>query len=768
MKGLWRMLLMCLALLALLSAGALAEEYTYENAIKQDISVSSLMAELPANQGKAEIYATEIDGELWLFLPSFADIKTLVLTQDGETLSWEMTSENDGVCVGDLRKNDEIVGELSIMQSQNLRSLFLYSDDPVNFGRAYVDAGSKFTARTTGSMAIVDLNGTVDYTDHLRQIRIRGNLSSHADKKAYQIKLENRTDLLKTGDPSESNRTWILLADHMDKSMLHNRIALDVAREFGIENASHCEHVDVYYDGEYRGLYLLAEKVEVAEGRIEIDDYDEMLEMWNERAGQSDLEALEVQYSKNKYGNYIAYIDGVVDSDHPGAGGYLLEMEHEAYTLTDRCWLHLGDRSVLGVKNPENASKRMMLYISELLEEARLCLMNGGINPDTELTMNDYFDVEAFVRVMLVYEALQNLDGYGYSSSWFVLPAESKRFEPGPVWDFDMGMRERRDGENVGGIRQNTSSTWTEGFYSNPVFLEQMKTAWQKELYPILCDILLGDQQGRYLKPLNAYTEEIDAAYRMNDMIWNTEKVTSYVYGETWEEDVEILRAFLTDRFEWLNNALVNASADGEHIYLWGHATYLKLEEELKLYVTDWSRASVQLTSLEKLEDATEEDYAVWQLEAILTPDAGITFEDPVIYFRDSQIGYEKMDDGTLRIAFTFEDPSYRPVDYYGEDIGLIYNPDVYAQNYPEIAEMYEDDPEGLMNHFCDEGMYEDQKGNAFFRPSEVLTTFPNLYELLGDDWVTYYWDFIYYGFTDGWLRRLGYGFPLNVVQSLL
>ena len=39
-----------------------------------------------------------------------------------------------------------------------------------------------------------------------------------------------------------------------------------------------------------------------------------------------------------------------------------------------------------------------------------------------------------------------------------------------------------------------------------------------------------------------------------------------------------------------------------------------------------------------------------------------------------------------------------------------------YLENHPEALDMCDGDTEMLMDYFCDEGMYEDHKGNAFFR----------------------------------------------------
>ena len=60
--------------------------------------------------------------------------------------------------------------------------------------------------------------------------------------------------------------------------------------------------------------------------------------------------------------------------------------------------------------------------------------------------------------------------------------------------------------------------------------------------------------------------------------------------------------------------------------------------------------------------------------------------------------------------------------------------------------------------------MYEDHKGNAFFRPSEILIAYPDLEWTLGEDWWTYYYDYISYGReSDKWILRMGRCFWLDV-----
>ena len=701
---------------------------------------------LPVRGASVEVLPSEMDGESWLFLPSFADPDSLGLSWTGDEEDGVRTAEKDGE-------------SWNVMRSAHVRTLFLFSDDPENEGREYIDNCKKHANRTTGSMALVSADGTVDYAGRLRQLRGRGNGSWENEKKPYQIKLEERADLLNTG---EAARTWVLLAEYTDATMLRNRIALDLALEMGLEETSHSEYVDLYYDGEYRGLYLLCEKVEIDEARVDEMDYDDLIETWNKNAGVNDLEKLAAAQGENALGNEIHFIEGLYDNGVTDAGAYLLEMEDEAATLSDRCWFRMDDESVIALKNPENASEPMVRFISEKLTEARRALADG-----TDEEIEALFDVDAFARTALLYELSYSDSGFHYSSTYFVLPAGEERFRPGPVWDFDLTWGYYRKGVNAGGAGVKDAEGWLTEFYEAPVFARSLRKNYLEQMYPLVQNILLGESEGRWLKPLSKYDDMIAQARRMNSRLWPHVPFWRFEPDADCESAVEQLRSFIQERSAWLHRAFSNAGDTADGMTLWAWSPYTYVEDDLQLYICPWDHARIRSYELEQLSEATEEDYALWRLEAVLEPEEGYAFENPRILLCGTEMTCEWLEDGAVRIAAEFEDPSYRPVDYYGEDIGLVYNPDVYAANYPEIAAEYEDDPEGLMDYFCDDGMYEDHMGNAFFRPSELLEFRPDMMDLFGEDWQLYYWDFLYYGYEDGWLSKPGRGFIPEMKDAL-
>ena len=746
---------------------ALAENPLWDETENREVEALALTAALNVQGGAVDVRAVRIDGEAWLFLPAFASVDNLRLSWEGQSVAWEAGEAEDGVLCVQVALGGGQTLALSVMRSENLRALFLFSDDPQNAGRAYIEDCTKHQNRAEGSMALISPGGKTDYAGRLRQIRGRGNYTWSLGKKSYQIKLEEKTDLLRTGDPAERNRTWVLLADQSDGTLIRNRIALDLALELGMGSSAHCESVDLYYDGEYRGLYLLSEKVETGEGRLGVDDYEKMVEVWNRQAGQTDLESLPTASGQNRFGHDFTYVQGLVEADDPDVGDFLVEMENRNATLSNRCWFTMEDGSVLALKSPENASEAMVRYISERLTEARQTLQNGGQNPQTGRTLEADFDVEAFARVLLLNELASNPDGYSYSSSWFVLPAGESRFEPGTPWDFDIAWRFKANGYNAGGAGTKDLGGWVADFYRCPAFVRAMARQYEQELLPLVTNILLGEDTGRYLRPLDTYRAEIEASARMNFTLWEVTPFRGYRYGMTMEEEWTLLRSFITQRAQWLKTALADATPDAEQITLWGRASYLFVEENVEIFACPWNHVTIRSREWEQVSEATEDAYAQWRLEAVIEPQDGYSFDNPRITFGGETLSYERLEDGAVRISCLFDDPSYLPADYYGEDIGLVYNEAAYRENYPALSAEYGEDSEGLMDYFCEEGMYEGQMGNGFFLPSEMVFCHPELENELGTDWQMYYSEFMAYGYDLEWTRLTGRGFGLAVVDAM-
>lgn len=100
------------------------------------------------------------------------------------------------------------------------------------------------------------------------EIRLRGNSTYTFEKKPYRIRLYQKHSLMGL----EKAKSWVLLADYLDPSTLHNYTALSLAatsENFDFVPTPY--KVNLYLNGEYEGVYTLCEQVQEQEGRLGLE-----------------------------------------------------------------------------------------------------------------------------------------------------------------------------------------------------------------------------------------------------------------------------------------------------------------------------------------------------------------------------------------------------------------------------------------------------------------------------------------------------------------
>ena len=108
-----------------------------------------------------------------------------------------------------------------------------------------------------GTLKISSDNENENLEVNLR-IRGRGNSTWTFPKKPYQIKLDDKEEVL--GMPRD--KKWILLANYSDKTMLRNELAFNLSRFSNIGWTPESRFVEVYINDEYLGVYQVTQKVE--------------------------------------------------------------------------------------------------------------------------------------------------------------------------------------------------------------------------------------------------------------------------------------------------------------------------------------------------------------------------------------------------------------------------------------------------------------------------------------------------------------------------
>lgn len=440
-----------------------------------------------------------------------------------------------------------LLSHLYVMASQNIASIFVSSSDPAGHGRAWVESSSDHSNAASGLLTMVDADGTVVYDGKLSQIKGRGNTSwAFSKKKPYQIKLDKKTDLLETGSKDNKAKTWCLISDDMDASSARNVTSYTLAQLFGSSSAVQFRNVDLYYDGEYRGNYLLCEKVQVASGRVDIEDLEDANEEIN-----PDIDSAKIVNGANAYGNVVRYAQGVT-SPSDISGGYLIEYESDPGRYNaESAYFTVGSNGssyTFVCKSPEVWSYDEANYMSCLVQDMFDAMNNGGVVPTWRgssragMKTTDFIDFGSLARIYWVNEITKNRDGYTWSSSYIYKDSDASgnsKLIFGPAWDFDLSL----------GSRVSTSDTSVfdpEGYWTraNGLFTSFMNdpttasaiNACKKEIIAATRSYL---NDGTFQKQM----DDIQASLNMDFIVWGRNS-----------ENGDTVRNWLLKRLDWLEN----------------------------------------------------------------------------------------------------------------------------------------------------------------------------------------------------------------------
>ena len=388
-------------------------------------------------------------GENTLFLPGSADLSALslhfdfdgnqgALTLSGDLGSLTLDSTNAVADITGLSSRSggkytltaRVGGgdpfTFSVMQGSEIPALYLTSTED-GHDRDYVDASKD--NKVQASLLMTDEHGSALYDGTLKQLKARGNSTFlYAPKKSYQIKLDTPSDLLDTG---EQVKTWVLLAGYFDATQMHDKLVKDLAAQFGLAYTPNCGWVELYYDGEYRGLYLLSEKNSIGKTSVDILDLEKVYEDLNRDYGTD----MDIREEPTAAGGTIRYTANIQDPWRAMDGsGYLLEMNYRNME-EDSCF-KTTQGYAFNVKSPEWCGKAAMTYISSFYQDFEDAVYSeNGYNAATRKYYYDYVDLDSLVKTFLLQELAYNCDGFRYSQYFYL---DGGKLYAGPVWDQEM------------------------------------------------------------------------------------------------------------------------------------------------------------------------------------------------------------------------------------------------------------------------------------------------------------------------------------------
>ena len=420
----------------------------------QAAPISANVTAMTATVDGVQIPAVNLAGTNYLFLPASADLANLNVTftrsadagnlvvtgnqgsqsvPNGEALNVSaLASLTDGYRSLTAKVGNGEGFTVRVMQATSLPTLYLTSSSAAE-NRTYIDESK--TNTTTAVLRMLDADGSEIGAGTIKELKARGNSTfDYAKKKSYQIKLETASDLLQTG---ESVKTWVLLANYFDATLMHDKLFKDMAAQLDMLYTASCNWVNLYYDGEYRGVYLLSEKNAVKSTGVNITDMEAAYQALNPGYG-TDMHTA----TGNAGGVRYTYTTGLTEPENI-TGGYLLELNHSEPDEVSGFITKQGKG--VNVKSPEWCGESAMQYISgyyQAFEDAVYAVDDSGAhtgyNESTSKYYYEYVDRDSLVKIFLMQELALNPDGF-ISSLYFYKDADGIMYA-GPIWDQDMTL----------------------------------------------------------------------------------------------------------------------------------------------------------------------------------------------------------------------------------------------------------------------------------------------------------------------------------------
>lgn len=353
----------------------------------------------------------------------------------------------------------------------------------------------------SGTMAINGIGEFDDYEGTI-SIRGRGNSTWLYNKKPYAIKLDTKSEIL--GMPK--HKRWVLLANYIDRTLLRNHVAFEIAKRTGLEWTPRGQFVEVMLNNIHLGNYYLCEQIKVDDNRVNIKEMN-----------SSDVD------------------------DESITGGYLLEMD-TYYDEVNKFKSAVYNFPVM-IKDPDEdvLTTEQFEYIRNYIDSTEILLAANDFDVTrkyaSRIADTTFIDWWFVMELVVNNETMHPKSSYLYKDRSGVLKA-------GPVWDFDWNTF------------QNSThfctkeAIWYPQLFKDPVFVYKVKARW---------DVFKPSFE-QIITLMKDMRNKLTISAELNDEMWSLLTVESINGDEhlTYYDAVERMITNYQNRLKWLDRQIKN------------------------------------------------------------------------------------------------------------------------------------------------------------------------------------------------------------------
>lgn len=364
-------------------------------------------------------------------------------------------------------------------------------------------------------------------------IELRGQTSqSLFDKKSYGFETREANDdnlnVSLLGLPEEND--WILYGPFSDKTMIRNVLIYELSNEIG-RYASRTRYCELVINDEYKGVYVLMEKIKRDKNRVDIA-----------KLTADEIDGTDIS------GGYILKLDKFNSTDQNRFNSDFsgdVNMEYQVIYPKD-----------------DDLQPEQFTYIQDFMYNFESAL-SGEDYKDSTLGYQQYIDVNSFIDFFLLNELGRNPDGYRISTYFHKQhDDDGGKLTMGPIWDFNIAMGNANFclGSSPTGwvIDYNDACPddawlvgyWWERLLSDENFARAVIDRWQTlrqtsfsiaNIHQIIDDnaALLNESQTRNYQQWDI----------LGEWVWPNDFV-----GQTYTSEVHYLKTWFSDRVDWMDN----------------------------------------------------------------------------------------------------------------------------------------------------------------------------------------------------------------------
>ena len=259
-----------------------------------------------------------------------------------------------------------------------------------------------------------------------------------------------------------------MIANYQDPTLLKNKIMNDLCVESGLSSCPNSTFADLYVNGNYVGNYLVCDKIEINDNRVNLEDDK----------------------------------------------GVLVELDN-AYYREEEYWFqtnrgnHYTIKEAVSEKNKEMVRDAMYSF-KQALNKFETELYSD--NPSWDI-ISKMIDVDSFVKYYVINDFAEDMDSY-YSSCFLYKDGDDDVIHMGPTWDYDAAF---------GHIAQinDTSADFTLNYafrnvmqriYIFPEFANRVNEVYTTNIKPVLDKI-----------NVNSLSKSIKQSSKINTLVWYDE-----------------------------------------------------------------------------------------------------------------------------------------------------------------------------------------------------------------------------------------------------